>query len=214
MRATRAPPSCRTTPCKCRSRRSTSRRSEEHTSELQSPVHLDPLSLHDALPIFRSHRVVPRPSCRAHLSELVRVSEEAVPVRSEKPRDGAAGRLLGCGQRGRRRRAVQRRASADLAVQLRVDRKSTRLNSSHPSISTLFPYTTLFRSFDPTESFLVPHAARTFLNSFEFQKKLFRFDPKNPVTVLLADFSDAGNAGAAVVPYNAVQVQISPFNFA
>src|SRR5579863_622818 len=26
------------------------------------------------------------------------------------------------------------------------DRKSTRLNSSHPSISTLFPYTTLFRS--------------------------------------------------------------------
>src|SRR5690348_13842539 len=27
-----------------------------------------------------------------------------------------------------------------------LDRKSTRLNSSHPSISTLFPYTTLFRS--------------------------------------------------------------------
>src|SRR5690348_12117396 len=26
------------------------------------------------------------------------------------------------------------------------DRKSTRLNSSHPSISRLFPYTTLFRS--------------------------------------------------------------------
>src|SRR5690348_16249864 len=41
--------------------------------------------------------------------------------------------------------------AAVLAVVLLVlgtglDRKSTRLNSSHPSISTLFPYTTLFRS--------------------------------------------------------------------
>src|SRR5438876_173705 len=32
--------------------------------------------------------------------------------------------------------------------QLQTDRKSTRLNSSHPSISALFPYTTLFRSSD------------------------------------------------------------------
>src|ERR1051325_1116332 len=29
---------------------------------------------------------------------------------------------------------------------IRADRKSTRLNSSHPPRSTLFPYTTLFRS--------------------------------------------------------------------
>src|SRR5438876_519216 len=37
--------------------------------------------------------------------------------------------------------------AASLHVMLgAVDRKSTRLNSSHPSTSTLFPYTTLFRS--------------------------------------------------------------------
>jgi hypothetical protein len=68
--------------------------------------------------------------------------------------------------------------------------------------------------FDPAESFLVPHAVRTFLNSLAFQKKLFDFHPDGPITVLLADFSDAGNAGATVVPYNAVISQISPFSFA
>jgi hypothetical protein len=68
--------------------------------------------------------------------------------------------------------------------------------------------------FDPSESFLVPHAVRTFLNSLAFQKRLFDFHPDGPITVLLADFSDAGNAGATVVPYNAVISQISPFSFA
>ena len=29
---------------------------------------------------------------------------------------------------------------------------------------------------DPFETFLVPHAARTFLNSLAFQKRLFDFD--------------------------------------
>ena len=68
--------------------------------------------------------------------------------------------------------------------------------------------------FDPAESFLVPHAVRTFLNSLEFQKRLFDFHPAEPVTVLLADFSDSGNAGATVVPYNTVISQIAPFSFA
>ena len=68
--------------------------------------------------------------------------------------------------------------------------------------------------FDPAESFLVPHAVRTFLNSLAFQKRLFDFHPDGPITVLLADFSDAGNAGATVVPYDAVISQISPFSFA
>src|SRR5437762_1586225 len=67
---------------------------------------------------------------------------------------------------------------------------------------------------DPTESFLVPHAARTFLNSLKFQRRLFTFEPSNRITVLLLDFQDSGNAGATVVPYNAVTVQISPLSFA
>jgi hypothetical protein len=67
---------------------------------------------------------------------------------------------------------------------------------------------------DPTESFLVPHAVRTFLNSLRFQRRLFTFDPSNRITILLVDFQDSGNAGATVVPYNAVTMQIAPLNFA
>ena len=46
--------------------------------------------------------------------------------------------------------------------------------------------------FDPQETFLVPHAARTFLNSLAFQRKLFTFDLNGRrVTVFLVDFQDA-----------------------
>src|SRR3954468_3944609 len=67
---------------------------------------------------------------------------------------------------------------------------------------------------DPTETYLVPHAARTLLNSLDFQRRLFTFDPADKVTVLLVDFQDSGNAGASVVPYNSVMVHVAPLNFA
>ena len=66
---------------------------------------------------------------------------------------------------------------------------------------------------DGTESYLVPHAARTFLNSLEFQRRLFDFEPHEKITVLLVDFSDSGNAGASVVARNVVTVQIAPLSF-
>ena len=69
--------------------------------------------------------------------------------------------------------------------------------------------------FDPNETFVVPHAARTFLNSLAFQRRLFALDLHGRrVTVLLADFQDAGNAGASVVPYDTLLTQIAPLSFA
>ena len=67
---------------------------------------------------------------------------------------------------------------------------------------------------DPSETFLVPHATRTFLNSLEFQRRILGFDPSDDITVLLTDFSDTGNAGASVVPRNTLTVDIAPLNFA
>ncbi|MEO7158579.1 MAG: hypothetical protein ABI039_13505, partial [Vicinamibacterales bacterium] len=67
--------------------------------------------------------------------------------------------------------------------------------------------------FDGSEGYLVPHVTRTALNSIAFQKKLFGFDPKDDVTVLLLDLSDSGNAGATSVPGNLVSVQIAPLGF-
>src|SRR6185436_2318610 len=66
---------------------------------------------------------------------------------------------------------------------------------------------------DTTESYLVPHATRTTLNSLNFQKKLFGFNPSDDLTVLLLDLSDSGNAGASSVPHNLVRVQIAPLAF-
>jgi hypothetical protein len=66
---------------------------------------------------------------------------------------------------------------------------------------------------DGTETFLVPHATRTALNSLKSQKKLFGFDPWKKPTVLLVDLQDKGNAGASTVPGDLVTVQIAPIAF-
>ena len=69
--------------------------------------------------------------------------------------------------------------------------------------------------FDGTESYLVPHATQSCLNSLAFQKRVFDFvDQKDKVTIMLADFSDGGDAGASVSPRNRVIVQISPLCYA
>lgn len=68
--------------------------------------------------------------------------------------------------------------------------------------------------FGGSESYLAPHVARAFLNSLAFQEKLFTYEPFEKISVLLADFADSGNAGATVIPRNALTVQIAPLSFA
>src|SRR5207249_12221444 len=98
-----------------------------------SPTHLSPLSLHDALPISLSHALLRRH--RRHDLELRPAahagSPEVPPVQRRRP--ACAG-----GHHPRGRPAVP----AAVLVALRrsrargeLDRKSTRLNSSHVSIS-------------------------------------------------------------------------------
>ncbi|MEO6212325.1 MAG: hypothetical protein ABIP65_01740 [Vicinamibacterales bacterium] len=68
--------------------------------------------------------------------------------------------------------------------------------------------------FEGSESYLVPYATRTFFNSLAFQLKLLGYEPDRDITVLLADFEDAGNAGVSVVPRSTMMVQVSPLSFA
>src|SRR5437879_3646997 len=130
------------------------RRSEEHTSELQSPMYLvcpqiHTLSLHDALPIYNVERIEPD----AMLARAIKIVD-VVKTRGDR----------GLDKRANDRRSFQHRRLANwewsrapmpvIATRrgiLQGDRKSTRLNSSHRCISyahrsTHFPYTTLFRS--------------------------------------------------------------------
>jgi len=63
---------------------------------------------------------------------------------------------------------------------------------------------------DPTETYLVPHVGRSFENSLNGQRAIFGYEPTEPVTTLLVDFVDYGNAGAMPVPRNSVVVDIAP----
>src|SRR5690242_20174353 len=141
-------------------------RSEEHTSELQSHVNLvcrlllapappptHTLSLHDALPICRVR------SLAAHEHVAERVDRERITAIARPAGQEVARRLVLRREREAAQPAARGGADARGCLQHRLDRKSTRLNSSHMSISyavfcllrrppppTLFPYTTLFRS--------------------------------------------------------------------
>ena len=66
----------------------------------------------------------------------------------------------------------------------------------------------------PTQSFIAPYAQRTVENSLAFHRKLFDYTPTERMTVLLTDFSDAGNASAETVPHNLVTARLAPLSFA
>lgn len=66
---------------------------------------------------------------------------------------------------------------------------------------------------DPATTYLVPHAARSFENSLRGQQAIFGYRPSEPVTVLMLDFSDSGNAGAIPLPRNTVLVDVAPKSY-
>ena len=66
--------------------------------------------------------------------------------------------------------------------------------------------------FDPMQTYLTPHVARSFHNSLEFQKYIFNWQPWEKTTVLLKDFSDYGNAAAGAVPNNSVLIDVAPLS--
>jgi len=68
--------------------------------------------------------------------------------------------------------------------------------------------------FDPSLTYVTPHAGRCFENALGFHRKLFSYTPSGPVTVLLDDFADSGNAAATAVPRNFVKVDMAPLSFA
>lgn len=66
--------------------------------------------------------------------------------------------------------------------------------------------------FDPTETYLVPHVARSFENTMIRQRSIFGYQPDEKITTLLVDFSDYGNASAGAVPRNTLMMEIAPLS--
>jgi hypothetical protein len=68
--------------------------------------------------------------------------------------------------------------------------------------------------FDPTLTYLSPHALRTFTNAMAWQKRVMGWKPYERTTVLLKDFSDYGNASATPLPRNTLRFDIAPVSYA
>jgi hypothetical protein len=62
----------------------------------------------------------------------------------------------------------------------------------------------------PQHDYLVPWAARNFLNALVLQKRIFGWEPWDRNTVVLTDLSDYGNGAALVSPANIVAAEVSP----
>ncbi len=67
--------------------------------------------------------------------------------------------------------------------------------------------------FDPAQTYLVPHAARSAHNSLAFQQSIFDWTPWEKPTIILTDFTDYGNAGAGASPFNGLILDIAPLSF-
>ena len=93
--------------------------------------------------------------------------------------------------------------------------------------SILFSFNSLFSQLNKLEisdfhivtlsfahSHILPHAARCAHNALNFHRKLFDYEPREKIYVMIQDFGDYGNGGATSLPNNMVSTCISPMNYA
>src|SRR5437763_355667 len=63
---------------------------------------------------------------------------------------------------------------------------------------------------DPSLNFLVPHTARTFSNAFDWQRRVFGWEPSERTNVWLRDFADYGNAAVSPAPRTLLRIDVAP----
>ena len=66
--------------------------------------------------------------------------------------------------------------------------------------------------FAPSETYLTPYVGRSFENAVDYNRRMFGWEPWDPVSLLLKDFSDYGNAAARSSPNNAMLLDIAPLS--
>jgi hypothetical protein len=65
---------------------------------------------------------------------------------------------------------------------------------------------------DPIQTYLTPYLGRAFENSLAFHERNLKWKPWEPVTILLKDFSDYGNAAALGSPSDMVLLDVAPLS--
>jgi len=68
--------------------------------------------------------------------------------------------------------------------------------------------------YDFGHEYLINHTIRSYTNSLRFHENLFDYKLSEPVTLIMQDFGDFGNAGASSVPNNVILMGIAPFHYA
>ncbi|MEI7983575.1 MAG: hypothetical protein WCI71_18145, partial [Bacteroidota bacterium] len=66
---------------------------------------------------------------------------------------------------------------------------------------------------DKNTSYLVPHTVRSFENALAFHNLFWDYDPSGETNILFNDFSDVGNGGTMVIPWNFLNIGVSPFDY-
>lgn len=66
---------------------------------------------------------------------------------------------------------------------------------------------------DKNTSYLVPHTVRSFENALAFHKQFWDYTPSGPTSILFNDFSDVGNGGTIAIPWNFLNIGVSPFDY-
>ncbi|MCK9219936.1 MAG: hypothetical protein M0P47_07795 [Bacteroidales bacterium] len=66
---------------------------------------------------------------------------------------------------------------------------------------------------DKNTSYLVPHTVRSFENALQFHQQFWNYLPSGETNILFNDFSDVGNGGTMVIPWNFLNIGISPFDY-
>jgi len=66
---------------------------------------------------------------------------------------------------------------------------------------------------DKSTSYLVPHTVRSFENALAFHEKFWEYKPSGETNILFNDFSDVGNGGTNVIPWNFLNIGVSPFDY-
>ena len=66
---------------------------------------------------------------------------------------------------------------------------------------------------DKSASYLVPHTVKSFTNALAFHRQFWDYTPSGPTNVLFNDFTDIGNGGTMVIPWNFLNIAVAPFDY-
>ena len=66
---------------------------------------------------------------------------------------------------------------------------------------------------DKSMSYLVPHTVRSFENALLFHKGFWDYQPSGVSNILFNDFTDVGNGGTSVIPWNFLNIAVAPFDY-